>query len=394
MRAGVKRYTGYGAYSKVGHGGMNGNQVPTINNGGPEDGSIVIAHKEYLGDVRGPTVADDMAVAEYVINPGNAGTFPFLSNIARNFQEYKLEGLAFHYKSMFAEGVDVTGDGNQGTVMMSTQYDPTENKPQSKQEMENTEFAQSSKPSQSMTHFVECARGQAPLSTLYIASSPESQKGDERFYNYGKFFIGTAGMKSNLTTIGELWVSYQVRLSKPKIQEFGNSAGRYFYWSHEGVGTYTNANPLGVIDMTEEDQQYDYAYRASTMYPVTMTGNKISFPGTRLPKSYIIEIHWIGTAVTVNAPVWEFANCRPDSRLFKTNVSTVSQYQAPGDDVSAGKFTQTMCISQDFANGGVDYLNDKPWTMSVTTNGDLPTGNQVLKFWVTEIPYLSEAEEQ
>jgi hypothetical protein len=48
--------------------------------------TVVIRHKEYLGEIRGSTTFTVQDALQ--INPGNARTFPWLSGVAVRFQEY------------------------------------------------------------------------------------------------------------------------------------------------------------------------------------------------------------------------------------------------------------------------------------------------------------------
>lgn len=391
----VKRYTGYGAYSKVGNGGMTGNQTPSIRNGGAEDGCIVISHKEYLGEVKSSTDGN-MAVAAYNINPGNENTFPFLSQIARNFQEYRLEGLMFMFRSMYADATAISQTAGtpatnaQGSVIMATQYDPTENPPQTKQELVNLEFAQTAKPSETMSHFVECAKGSSPLTNLYIATSPESQTGDERFYNFGTFNIATLGVPALGATLGELWVSYQVRLYKPKLTLDDSTRDRYFYWGINGTDVATAAAPFGLLDMANAGNQANYCYKGSNYLPVQMAQTKITFPGSRVPKSYLLTWNYIGTAATCTDGNWELNNARFDDQIFAIGgVAGVSHNIHAPNTVSSQRMMFARAITQD-----KEYLNGQPWTITYDGSLTLPSSITQFRFYVTEIPYYTVINQQ
>ena len=84
--------------------------------------------------------------------------------------------------------------------------------------MENYEFAQSSVPSSSVMHPIECDPSQtAGQGLFYVDNDGYSSSADPRLYNVGKFNIATVGMQA-AATIGELWVTYKICFLKPKLQ--------------------------------------------------------------------------------------------------------------------------------------------------------------------------------
>ena len=132
---------------------------------------VVISHREYIGDVvSGP--AGTFSLQSYKINPGNPLTFPWLSSIASNFQQYRMQGCVFEFKTTSADALNSVNTA-LGQIIMATNYNVVQGDFQSKYEMENTEFANSCKPSASMMHAIECAKHLTVLDELYVA--PEGQ---------------------------------------------------------------------------------------------------------------------------------------------------------------------------------------------------------------------------
>ena len=56
------------------------------------DGSITITDSEYVGEVG---ASEEFAVTSLPLNPGLKASFPKLSNIAKMFERYSMEALAF-----------------------------------------------------------------------------------------------------------------------------------------------------------------------------------------------------------------------------------------------------------------------------------------------------------
>jgi len=366
---------------------MPGLQAPKMINGASNDGSVVISHREFLGDVRTATTAGHFAVSAYTINPGNEKTFPWLSQIARNFQEYRLEGMAFHFRTMSADALNSTNTA-LGSVFMCTQYDPTLPTPNSKSQMENIEFAQSVKPSQSCMHFIECAKNQTPLTNLYVAPDPESIVGDPRFYDFAKFFIGTTGMQAADVNIGELWITYQIRLFKPMLFDALGNGGEYFYMEDldQNLKVYKDYI-FGQQDISDPDLMSGIWNPNSTIYPiahVTALG-QVRFPQPPNPKTYMICIHWKFPDGNVDLGIVAVSQCTLNKDLMNGN----SQIQAPNDNAGAATCLSAIVyfyINCDGANLGKGYWQ---FSLTATTLGDATNMDpcDYFSLLVVEVPY-------
>jgi hypothetical protein len=205
------KLTGLGAYK------LNRNSLMTDSNGPPSFGNIgqghLISHREFLNDVSG-TVG--FALTSYPIQPGLAATFPWLASIAALYEEWQLVGCVFEYRPTCGTAVSSTNNA-MGTVIMATNYDSTLPVFTNKQQMEAYEFTTSCVPYNAMLHPVECQPALNPLGRLYIRTNTAPLvKGDQRLYDLGLFQIATVGMQASVV-IGELWVSYEVKLLKPRL---------------------------------------------------------------------------------------------------------------------------------------------------------------------------------
>lgn len=197
---------------------VSGTTPPQFGNDRP-DRATIISHREYLTDIQtGPTLLNGATTfnsTQYSINPGLNASFPWLANVARNYEEYEMLGCLFEFKSTSAQALNSTNTA-LGTVILSTQYNVLNAAFVSKLEQENYEFAQSMKPSESGLHAVECARNQNVLPRLYIRTGTPTS-GDLRMYDLGNFQISTVGMQAANVNIGELWITYHIALYKPKV---------------------------------------------------------------------------------------------------------------------------------------------------------------------------------
>jgi len=224
----IKAITGFGDYQLPNY-ELQKNSIldeagspPAVHNAGHE---FIVRHREYVKDITAGSLesagASNFKIEKYSINPGMIDTFPWLASVAQNFEQYEIQGMLFEFKSMFSDAVvsNVTG-GSLGSVIMATDYNAAAPPFVNKVTMENYEYAQSAKPSISMCHPVECARHLSVLNELYIRNNITSLVNqDIKTYDFGNFYIASQGIPTgpNPPVIGELWITYQVRLIKPKI---------------------------------------------------------------------------------------------------------------------------------------------------------------------------------
>lgn len=78
---------GYGDYSGGGSTFAQGTSPPQVRN---SKGGFVIRHREYIQDIQSSQAF--VGVAGY-INPGNSALFPWLSQVALNFEEWVPRGI-------------------------------------------------------------------------------------------------------------------------------------------------------------------------------------------------------------------------------------------------------------------------------------------------------------
>lgn len=286
---GIGSVFGHGDYVLPGFNVQSNTLIPgdTPPQFGVEHGDRVtrVRHREYIGDVFSST---GFTIQGYYINPGLGSTFPWLSAVAGNYECYRIRGMLFEFKSMSSDALNSTNTA-LGSIIMATQYNAASSNFASKQQMENYEFAQSCKPSQCMLHYIECERGANPLSEQYIrvGSVPSGQSA--QLYDIGQFFLATTGMQAANVNLGELWVTYDIELLKPKLIE-----GQYGYqinYNHGKLAVATTSN-------------YFAGYTAATGNNLTVTvgATTITFPAAIVTGTYQITYLVLGTGGTAAAP--------------------------------------------------------------------------------------------
>lgn len=204
--------------------------IPTFSSKNDETGELRISHREYIRDIYGNAkiteeLAKDFQNQEIELNPGLESSFPWLSQVAQNFEEYEFDQLIFTYRSTIA---DVSSNNGQvGTVIMATNYNPSEPSFGNKSMMMGYAHSASQKTTQNMLHGVECdPRKISGDKGKYVRAQGLDANQDIKSYDHGKFQLAIANTPVAIAdnTIGELWVSYTVKLRKPK------------YFTKEGYG--------------------------------------------------------------------------------------------------------------------------------------------------------------
>jgi Viral coat protein (S domain) len=212
-------YGGNGSYSADLHGDAN----QLINKMGSSvamkvldtENTLLITNREFIGDVTPPTTAASFYTAfSGNINPGLNNLFPWLSQIALYYEEYEFVQLIFEFKSMVTEG----NTNAQGNIIMATQYNATNPLFANKQTMENYDYANSSKVTQNAYHGVECAPQLSAGGALYVRTGTVPTGQDTKTYDLGIFQLAVNNpYTTSSLNLGELWVSYSIKLRKSKL---------------------------------------------------------------------------------------------------------------------------------------------------------------------------------
>lgn len=226
--------SGHGDY-RINANTLMGSSVPSFKKSGPR--AVCVTHREFITDViaTGTPVVEGGGTAfvnnRYTINPGNAGTFPWLSNLAQLYEQYQIKGMIFEYKTSSG---NTSTSPQLGTVVMATQYNSLSPTFTNKQEMENYEFAASIVPSRDMIHPIECDPKQTQCGGIFNVATPGIPLGDSRLYDLGTFNIATVGMPVQNGTVGELWVSYDICFLKPRLNS--GASNQTDHWISAGTG--------------------------------------------------------------------------------------------------------------------------------------------------------------
>lgn len=163
---------------------------------------------------------------KYPIQP--AFTFPWLSTVAQQYQQYRINGMIFEFKTTSSDALNSTNTA-LGEVILATQYNVNTADPVNAAQMYQLEYTSSCKPSCSVMHPIECARGQSQTVVLDTrnGSLSSSSNADLRLYDLGNFYIATNGLQGTSVNLGQLWVSYDISFLKPQLGSSADVADHY-----------------------------------------------------------------------------------------------------------------------------------------------------------------------
>ena len=191
-----------------------------------------IRHRELIGNIQGSV--NFTIQKTLILNPGLAESFPWLSPIANQWEKYRFNNLYFEY-------VPRCGTQTVGSILMVPEYDVLDPSPTDDLAAAQYDGSKDSAP---------WANNSCHLLTQRMHDTPNSRKltrsgavagADYTNFDVGKFYLITSGM-ADTSTVGRLWVSYDVVLYIP--QSSGSSSaqlGRASAFS----APYSLSQPLG-----------------------------------------------------------------------------------------------------------------------------------------------------
>ena len=241
--------------------------------------AVTITHREYLGDIISSSTANTFKIQKFGLNPSDMNTFPWLANVTQpNYQQFQFEQLIFEFRTFSADALNSTNTA-LGSVFACINYDYSDPDITSRQQVENTDWANACKPSESMFIPVECDPKQTGLNNglLYIINGNNVPTGaDPKTYYLGKLFIGTTGLQGTSVNVGSLYVHYKVKLYKPVMTAPASNALVYTraasgnsssLWGDTLLSSPANCDSIGI----------------------TINGNTLTMDSSRLQVGQIFE---------------------------------------------------------------------------------------------------------
>lgn len=262
---------------------------PSMRNTRYMEGGTIIRHREYLGDIVSSATANTFNIQSYPLNPAQQATFPWLSPIARQYEEYMVNGILFEFKSTCSDAIASSNNLALGNIMMASQYDPLNPPFISAVQMLNYEYAQSCKVSESALHMIECDPRQSPLTHLYTRPGTLVANADLRLYDFATFYVASSGLQGTSINLGQLWVTYEFILFKPKVS-FSDLSGSQWKVTYPLSSNYWLGSAANIANMTKS-QYNDFECIVTT--PIgSPTPSHIQLPLLSSNATYFISINY------------------------------------------------------------------------------------------------------
>jgi len=337
----ISRITGFGAYKVNSNTVWEGQTIPTFTSAG--DG-VRICHREYITDVITSTVAGQFNLTSYIVNPGLTNTFPWLSSVAPNFEEYQFKGLVFEFRTTSGS---ISTNQALGTVILASNYDVVDPNFSTKQQMESYEYSVSGVPSANLLHPLECDPALRPLNTQYVRSTAVTT-GGQQMYDFANMQVATIGTSAASVNLGELWVTYDVVLRKPKVD-----INAYAYTHIQGLLNLCNsAYPFSGVNAN-----------SPTILANNIPGLYLSTDGTTngkaivlsVPGYYMYSLVYAGVGITGNpGQASSGANVIAGPSIFRNNGGSLV-FQLQSFTANYGSDVETVQVTQQ-GFGPANYL--------------------------------------
>lgn len=284
----VDKFIGTGDYKVHSNSVLRPSSVPAMHS---TSTNTIVRHREYILDILSSTAP--FQLDSWTINPGNDLLFPWLSTVAANYECYKFRGLVFEYRSLSG---DVTTQMNQGYIAAAIDYNSAAVTPTSKSMIENMMGSQSARPDEDMFIPVECKPQMNPLGEYFVRTGALQPGQNVQFYDYGLLQLALGAHPANNVTMGELWVTYEIELCKPTVDNAAIATGGYS--AHLAFNPASTTTPIGNAVITS----YTYNNIAASWTPTSL-----SLPAG-LPNKVVFMLSYKGTSVTMSYPALTITN--------------------------------------------------------------------------------------
>lgn len=247
---------------------------PTISNSA--NGGFRIQHQEPLGVINGSV---NYVATQYNLNPGLNTTFPWLSQVAQNFELYRFRKLHVDYLSSSPSSV-------AGAICIAPDYNSSDSTPANFQKLEQLNDAYRDLVWNDGSCIVNPPSMGAMGPDRYIRTGSLGSNLDIKTYDVATINVGTTG-QANTNQIGELWLSYDVDLFVPTSANSNiNSYGQIVNANGAGMAT---TNILGTAGVS------------SGPIVITHVLNVVTITGANVGATY--SLTYVGNAATFTTAV-------------------------------------------------------------------------------------------
>lgn len=251
---------------------------------------VTVSHSELLTTVVSSSVANTFYVDSFVINPGKANVFPWLSTIAVNYDKYRISKMA-------VELVTFAPTSTAGRIGIAYDPDSTDEPPANK-----TEFFAMEKHIQGPVWQSVMLELPVPTKELFVNSHTTA---DSKLIDAGQFVVMSDNLSSTSTSLADVIVHYTVELRKPQQALYSTQ-----YWR--------DVNPAYYVNKLVEFQ----TVRGPNISPVWWDGTNVFF----LPPSGTYLLTYMVTDAAAGSPNFRFTNNTVSKCYYRNTGNTTSHH--------------------------------------------------------------------
>ena len=197
-------------------------------------------------------------------------------------------------------------------------------------------------------------------------------------------------MQGTSVNIGELWVTYQIRLFKPMLYDaLGNDVDYFSIQStdNDTLKNYTT-RPFGELNWGVPEIMTNNINPNSTMLPVQLNVNQIRMPMPNAPKTFLVVMHW---NFATNAGKVDVTSLTPQNCSFNTALCGGSNFMQSPDDMFAEGTELSRLDIICYINIGSNNLSLQYWGLTLnlahlgSTTAEAPC--DYFQCTITEVPW-------
>jgi len=293
-----------------------------------------VKHRELLMSVTGSVLFD--VVATFALNPGLAASFPWLSGIAANWEQYRFISLRYCYLTR-------TGTNVPGSVMMVPDYDAADTEPLTEQIASSFEDVVEDAPWKDITCILPSRRLNSTMPYKTVRTGALANNLDVKTYDSGNMFI--CAVDGTAVNWGKVWVEYEVEFIIPQLPPQG---GNFFAGGRiTGGGSFSAAVPMGSVPVPDDSVE-----NVSVGATSIVTFN---FPGL-----YIMNHRCTGTTVT-DLTATAIAGCTVGTAyaVLINSAATIAIFESFINVTSAGATVQLTATAA-AVSAGLLYIGKGP----------------------------------
>lgn len=304
-----KDWTGFGDYKIVSNSLIENGRSYSEERTFSTNGRIVrVRGREYVGDLTTPASSGANAgpvSRAWPINPANVATFPWLSTIAGQYDQYRPVGLIFEFKSTATDSVG-SATTNLGSVLMATEYDAFDRAPlPSKPDFLQMAYSQESRICDDAIHGVECDPRERANNWYNCAAIGSTPAADRDFAVFYTSVVNTPSTSAN-QSIGSLWVHYEFEFIKETPYGGILARNRLMQVQRYETAGFTAFNNMVLVTPLVAGRNLGFTLTHTTN-PYVWTGNDLQVPTwctNAMVKVTFIAYATSRGAVPSTAPTW------------------------------------------------------------------------------------------